>query len=107
MSDNIDKPTPEKKALSLYLMAFKSKKPLFKDQSNRINKQWGLVKEGQLSNKDYLTEVHKILKSHGGYQVVLEKTVRHYIKKTGEWKLEGDDKYCKDARKFADTLLTK
>jgi len=52
-----------------------------------------------------MDEVQNTLTSYGGYTVVVEKTVRFYIKKTGEWKLEGDDKYCLDARKIADEIL--
>ncbi|MBT6870752.1 MAG: hypothetical protein HOA66_04770 [Candidatus Marinimicrobia bacterium] len=46
-----------------------------------------------------------MLTSYGGYSDVVEKTVRYYIEKTGEWKLQGDDKYCLDAQKIADKLL--
>ena len=38
---------------------------------------------------------------------VVEKTVEFYIKKTGAWKLKGNDKYCKDAKKIAEKLLNK
>ena len=48
-----------------------------------------------------------MLTSYGGYSEVVEKTVRFYIEKTGEWKLEGDDKYCRDAQQIADKMLKK
>jgi hypothetical protein len=51
--------------------------------------------------------VQSMLKSYGGYAEVVEKTVRYYIEKTGEWNLKGDDKYCQDAKKIADTMLKK
>jgi hypothetical protein len=101
------KPTSEAKALSLFLMAYKSKKPIYKEQSKRINRQWDLFRVGDLSKKKYLEEVGSLLKSYGGYSEVVEKTVKHYIDKTGEWTLKGDDQYCIDAQKVADKLLKK
>ncbi|MCJ8288929.1 MAG: hypothetical protein HRT58_05895 [Crocinitomicaceae bacterium] len=99
------KPSPEAKALSLFLMAYKKTDPSYKEKSKRINKQWDLVKSGELSNSAYMEEVQKMLTSFGGYSEVIEKTVKFYIEKTGEWKLQGDDKYCLDARKVADEML--
>jgi hypothetical protein len=101
------KPTPEAKALSLFLMAFKSKKPLYKEQAKRINRQWDLFRIGDLSKKKYLEEVESMLASYGGYEEVVNKTVKHYIDKTGEWTLKGEDKYCVDAQAVADELLKK
>jgi len=101
------KPTPEAKALSLFLMAYKTKDHKYKETSKRINKMWDLVMEGELSRTDYNDEIQKLLTSFGGYAVVVEKTVRFYIKKTGEWKLKGEDKYCEDAQKVADEILKK
>ena len=101
------KPTPEAKALSLFLMAYKSTNPKFKEQSKRINRQWDLFRVGDLSKKKYLEEVDSILESYGGYSTVVEKTVKFYIDKTGEWKLKGDDKYCIDAQEVADKMLKK
>ncbi len=101
------KPTPEAKALSLFLMAYKTKDLKYKETSKRINKMWDLVMEGELSRTDYNDEVQKLLTSFGGYTVVVERTVRFYIKKTGEWKLKGEDKYCEDAQKVADEILKK
>ncbi len=100
-------PTPEAKALSLFLMAYKSKSPIYKEKLKRINKQWDLVKEGKLRKEDYLKEVQSMLTSYGGYSEVVEKTVNFYIKKTGEWKLVGEDKYCQDAQLIADKILNK
>lgn len=104
---NIEKPTPEAKALSLYLMAFKNTKPINKENARRIKKQWDRVKHNELSMEDYMEEVQKMLKSYGGYLKVVEETVWYYIKKTGTWKLEGEDKYCIDAKQFADKILNK
>lgn len=107
MIKNTDKPSPEAKALSLYLMAFKATSPIHKEKSKRMNRIWGLVKINELSMSDYLEEVESVLTSYGGYSEVVEKTVKHYIEKTGEWKLVGDDKYCVDAQQIADKILKK
>lgn len=101
------KPTPEAKALSLFLMAYKTKDPKYKETSKRINKMWDLVMEGEISRTNYNDEILNLLTSFGGYAVVVEKTVRFYIKKTGVWKLKGEDKYCEDAQKVADEILKK
>ena len=61
----------------------------------------------KLSRSDYIEEVQNMLTSYGGYSEVVEKTVRYYIEKTGEWKLQGDDKYCLDAKQIADKILKK
>jgi len=105
--NKIEKPSAEAKALSLYLMAFKNTKPINKQNSKRINKQWNRVKQNELSMKDYLKEVQIMLKSYGGYSKVVEDTVWHYVKKTGKWELEGDDKYCVDAKEVADKIKKK
>lgn len=107
MKKNAIKPTPEAKALSLFLMAYKTIDPIYKEKSKRINRLWDLVKARELSNSDYMEEVQNMLASYGGYSEVIEKTVRYYIEKTGEWKLEGDDKYCQDAKLIADKILKK
>ena len=107
MKKNIEKPTPEAKALSLFLMAFKRKSPIYKEKSKYINRQWDLVILNKLSRSDYNEEVQNLLKSYGGYSQVVEKTVRFYIETTGEWKLMGDDKYCLDAKQIADKILQK
>ena len=107
MKKNIEKPSPEAKALSLFLMAYKTINPIYKDKSKRINRLWDLVKNNELSRSDYMEEVQNMLTSYGGYSEVVEKTVRFYIKKTGEWKLQGDDKYCLDAKQIADKILNK
>ena len=100
-----EKPSPEAKALSLFLMAFKTTDPNCKEKSQRISKQWDRVKADKLSQAEYMADVEKMLASFGGYAEVIEKTVRFYIKKTGEWKLQGDDKYCIDAQEVADKVL--
>jgi hypothetical protein len=105
MSTNNEKPSPEAKALSLFLMAYKTKDPIYKEKSKRINKRWDMVKADELSKSDYTQEVQDMLDANGGYSAVIEKTVRYYIEKTGEWKLQGDDKYCKDAKEIADKIL--
>ena len=107
MENKLEKPTPEAKALSLFLMAYKKTSPIHKEKSKRINKQWGLVAKGELRLNDYLKEVQSMLASFGGYSKVVEQTVRFYIEKTGEWKLQGDDKYCVDAKEIADKILKK
>ncbi len=99
------KPTPEAKALSLFLMAYKTKSPSYKEKSKRINRLWKLVSTEELSNADYMEEVQSTLESYGGYSEVVEKTVRFYIEKTGEWKLQGDDKYCINAQEIANRIL--
>lgn len=99
------KPTPEAKALSLFLMAFKKSDSAFKEKAKRMNKQWDRVKAGELTDSEYAEEVEKALASYGGYAEVVQKTVQFYIDKTGEWTLQGDDKYCLDAKKVADEIL--
>ncbi len=107
MKKNIEKPSPEAKALSLFLMAYKTINPIYKEKSKRINRLWDLVKIDELSRSDYMEEVQNMLTSYGGYSEVVEKTVKFYIEKTGEWKLQGDDKYCLDAKQIADKILNK
>ena len=102
---NINKPSPKAKALSLFLMAYKTTDPSYKEKAKRLNKRWDMVKAEKLSKDDYMKEVLLTLQMYGGYSEVIEKTVQFYIDKTGEWKLQGDDKYCQDARKIADRLL--
>lgn len=107
MRTNNEKPSPEAKALSLFLMAFKEINPSYKEKSKYMNKRWEMVKVHELSKKEYIEEVHKLLASYGGYSEVVEKTVRFYIEKTGEWKLKGDDQYCQDALLVANKLMNK
>lgn len=107
MERKIEKPSAEAKALSLFLMAYKTIDPKYKEKSKRINKRWDLVKMGELSKDDYLNEVQEMLTSFGGYSEVVEKTVRFYIEKTGKWKAQGDDKYSLDAQQVADKMLNK
>ena len=107
MKKKPEKPSPEAKALSLFLMAYKTISPIYKEKSKRINRLWDLVIKDELSRSDYIEEVQNMLSSYGGYSKVVEKTVRYYIEKTGEWKLQGDDKYCIDAKKIADKILNK
>ena len=107
MKKIIEKPSPEAKALSLFLMAHKTTSPIFKDKARRINRLWDLVKSEDLSKADYMEEVKNMLAFYGGYTEVVEKTVRFYIEKTGEWKLQGNDKYCLDAKQIADEIMKK
>jgi len=100
-NNSIDKPSHEAKALSLFLMAYKTIDPIYKERSKRINRLWDLVKSEELSREDYEAEVKKMLKSYGGYSGVIEKTIQYYIDKTGSWEVKGDDKYCQDARLIA------
>ena len=107
MKNKTEKPSAEAKALSLFLMAYKTINPIYKEKSKRINRLWGLVIKDELSRSDYIKEVENMLTSYGGYSEVVEKTVKFYIEKTGEWKLKGDDKYSLDAKKIADKILKK
>jgi hypothetical protein len=107
MKNKPEKPSPEAKALSLFLMAYKTINPIYKEKSKRINRLWDLVIKDELSRNDYIEEVQNMLTAYGGYSEVVEKTVRFYIEKTGEWKLKGDDKYCLDAKQIADKILNK
>ncbi|MEJ6583437.1 MAG: hypothetical protein QNL29_05265 [Crocinitomicaceae bacterium] len=107
MKKNIEKPSPEAKALSLFLMAYKATSTTHKEKSKRINRLWDLVVSDKFSKIEYNEEVQSMLESYGGYSDVVEKTVKFYIEKTGEWTLQGNDKYCKDAQAIADKILTK
>ena len=62
-----EKPSPEAKALSLFLMAYKTKDPVYKEKSKRINRLWSLVKYGEMSKQDYTLELDKMIKSCGGF----------------------------------------
>ncbi|MEN8827106.1 MAG: hypothetical protein ABF264_01905 [Flavobacteriales bacterium] len=104
MENNIEKPSPEAKALSLFLMAYKTKDPIYKEKSKRINRLFDLVKTKELTQEEYMTEVDKMLDLYGGYNAVIEKTIQFYIDKTGEWKSRGDDQYAADAKKIAKTM---
>ena len=107
MKKKIEKPSPEAKALSLFLMAYKTISPIYKEKSKQINRQWDLVKIGKISRSEYMELVENMLTSYGGYAEVVEKTVKYYIEKTGEWKSQGDDKYSLDAKEIADKILKK
>jgi hypothetical protein len=107
MTKLTSKPSPEAKALSLFLMAFKTTNPIYKEKSKRINKRWDLVLKDEITRADYNAEVLAMLTADGGYDEVVEKTVKFYIEKTGEWTLKGNDKYCQDAQIVADKLLKK
>ena len=106
MSKHTDKPSPEVKALSLFLMAFKKTSPTYDKKSKRMNKLWNQVLSDEISKSYYLEEVDSMLAYFGGYEEVLEKTVRHFIEKKGEWKLDGNDRFSKDAQKVADRILS-
>ncbi|MFY0687574.1 MAG: hypothetical protein JXQ90_10445 [Cyclobacteriaceae bacterium] len=107
MNNRSGKPSKEAKALSLFLMAFKTKDPIYKEKSKWINKRWDLVKSGEMDRKAYAGDVRQMLDDYGGYVEVVEKTVQYYVDKTGEWSLQGEDEYCQDARKVADRILKK
>lgn len=104
MSDNTQKPTKEAKALSLFLMAFKGKKPIYKEKLKRINRVWNLVKNEEFPDEEYQKEVNELLSEYGGYAAVVEKTVQHYINTSGGWNLNGEDEYNADAQKVADKI---
>lgn len=105
--EKMEPPSKEAKALSLFLMAYKTKDEAYADKYKRINKQWRLVTRNELNSKDYLKEVNNVIATYGGYNKIVEKTVQFYIDKTGKWELKGDDKYCKDAQRFADKIFKK
>jgi hypothetical protein len=107
VANNTQKPSPEAKALSLFLMAYKAYDNKYKELLKRINKRWNMVSTGDMDKEAYQKEVKDMLDEHGGYQEVVEKTVRFYIKKTGEWTLKGEDKYCTDAMAIAREILKK
>lgn len=100
-----EKPSTEAKALSLFLMAYKTIDPIYKEKAKRINRLWSWVLTEELSRNAYNKEVQKMLDSYGGYLEVVAKTVRFYIEKTGKWQPQGDDKYSRDAQKIADKIL--
>lgn len=104
MTKNTEKPSAQAKALSLFLMAHKTKDQKYKEKFKRIKKLWSMVLNEKMSKSDYAIEVESMLASLGGYDEVVEKTVHFYIDKTGEWKLQGEDKYCIDAKKIADQI---
>ncbi len=105
MDHRTEKPSKETKALSLYLMAFKSDDYDIKDKNKQMNRLWSMVQNGELEKSDYLHEVEVMLTELGGYEAVLEKTVRYYIDKSGEYRSRGDDQYAKDAQEIADKVL--
>lgn len=107
MDKNVAKPSPEAKALSLFLMAYQAKDPFYKEQLKRINRQWDLTKKEKISKSDYQKEVEKMLQSYGGYDQVVEKTIRFYIETTGRWNISGDDKYSLDAKEIAEKIKKK
>ncbi len=107
MEKNSEKPSPEAKALSLFLMAYKTKDPIYKEKAKRINRLWDLVKKGELTKEDHLAEVNKMIDMYGGYDGIIEKTILYYVEKTGEWKSRGEDKYSIDANIIADRVLKK
>ena len=98
------KPSPNAKALSLFLMAYKTTNPIFKEKSKRINRLWSLVMHNEMTKEEYMDEVEKMLNSYGGYLEVLEKTVRFYIEKTGEWNHKGNDKFSSDANLIVEKI---
>lgn len=104
MEKHTHKPSPEAKALSLFLMAYKTENPVYKDKSKRINRLWDLVKKGELDIEIHQKEIEKMINMYGGYEAVIEKTITYYTNKTGEWKSKGDDQYAQDANRIAETL---
>ncbi len=107
MKKKLEKPSPEAKALSLFLMAHKTVSAAHKDDFSLIKELWSMVLNENIDIEKYLKEVQVMLASYGGYSEVVEKTVKFYIDKTGEWKPGGDDKYSQDAQEVADKILQK
>ena len=54
MANHSQKPTPEAKALSLFLMAYKSYDNKYKEMLKRINKRWDMVRSEDLDKEIYL-----------------------------------------------------
>jgi len=79
-------PTPEAKALSLFLMAYKTKDLSYKEHAKRINRMWDQVKYGELRKEDYQEEVVKALTSYGGYDAVVEKNSEILYRE--DWRME-------------------
>ena len=67
MNKTTNKPSAEAKALSLFLMAYKTKDPVYKEKSKRINRLWSLVKYGEMRKEDYVLELDKMIKSWHNY----------------------------------------
>lgn len=105
MEEKREKPTPEAKALSLFLMAYKSDNQSYKDKARQMKNRLDLVLGGKLDKDTYQNEVKSALASYGGYTDVIEKTVKFYIEKFGEYKSQGDDKYSQDAQAIAEKLM--
>ena len=72
MANHSQKPTPEAKALSLFLMAYKSYDNKYKEMLKRINKRWDMVRSEDLDKEIYLKEVQGMLDENGGYEEVIE-----------------------------------
>lgn len=107
MKNKLEKPSPEAKALSLFLMSHKAVSTAHKEDYSLIKELWSMVLNGSIDIEKYLKEVQIMLESYGGYSEVVEKTVKFYIEKTGEWKPGGDDKYSQDTKEVADRILQK
>jgi len=105
MEENREKPTPEAKALSLFLMAYKSTNQTYKDKARQIRNRRDMVLAGELDPDMYQHEIKETLASYGGYTEVIEKTVQFYIDKFGEYKSQGDDQYAQDAMTIAEKLM--
>ena len=54
-----------------------------------------------------MVEIQSMIGDYGGYETVIEKTIKFYIDTAGEWKSKGDDKYSQDAKEIADKLTSK
>ena len=54
MTKKNEKPSPEAKALSLFLMAYKTIDPIYKEKSKRINRLWDLVVAEEITKDEYL-----------------------------------------------------
>lgn len=107
MSNQTIKPTPEAKALSLFFMAYKAKSASFKEKAKRINKRWDLVRIEKITMDEYMEEINNTLAEYGGYEEVIEKTIRFYIENHGGWKSTGNDKYSEDAIRILERIQTK
>ena len=107
MEKTTEKPSAQAKALSLFLMAYKTKDNAFKEKLKRINRLYDLVKTNDLEKEEYAKEVDSLLDLDGGYEAVIVKTILYYLDKIGEWKSRGEDQYAVDAKKIAKKMGVK
>jgi len=87
MKNNLEKPAPEAKALSLFLMAHKNVGSEHKENANYIKELWSMVLNGKLDQRKYSQEVSAMVKFYGGDEKGVENKVKYFFYKNGEVKL--------------------